>query len=230
MMTRKNHIALALFALGFAFCACSFAQKTKPSSNPVPANTASAHLAKPSPAVPVAPPSPVPVLSQPAGPATITLAAGQLSIKANNSNLSDILNQIAKAGGMKVEGLQSGGNGDERIFGSYGPGAPRKVLSELLDGSGFNVIMLGKTPAGTPKSLSLSPRAPGGLPNPPAQSAAAQDQNYRENYMPQPTAYPQPQRAAPYSTVKPPRNGIRTPQEILQELEQMRRQQSQQPK
>lgn len=224
-MTRQKKFAPALVAATFAFCACGFAQKTPHPSNRPPSKAVATHQAKPSPAVLATPKPPVILLNQPAEPATITLAAGQLSIKANNSSLSSILDQIAKQSGMTVDGMPGSG-ADQRIFGNYGPGDARKVLSEFLDGCGFNVIMLGKTPAGTPKTLSLSPRAPGGLPNPPAQPVAAQYQNYRENYMAHPTAYP----PSPNDTPQPgmPQPRIRTPQEILQQLEQMRGRQQQQ--
>lgn len=224
-MACKIHFVPVLLAVEVAFCACSLGQHAQLPSNLSQAKTAPAHQSKPSPSVPVAPTPPVPVLGQPAGPATVTLTSGELSIKANNSSLSDILNQIANVGGMKIEGLSAGANADQRIFGSYGPGQPREVLSQLLDGCGFNVIMLGRTPAGTPKTLSLSARAPGGPTNPPPQSATSQYQNYRENYMSPQTDYPQPENDSASPTTQYPR--VRTPQEVLQQLEQMRGRQQQ---
>lgn len=227
-MTRKRQFVPMLLAAEFAICACSLGQQAQIASNRKPAKAASTHTAKPSPAVAVAATPPISVTDQPSQPATVTLKGAKLSIKANNSTLADILNQVSKAGGMKIDGLQTGGAADERIFGSYGPGRPREVLSQLLDGCGFNVIMLGKTPAGTPKSLSLSPRAPGGVPNPPAQSPAAQYQDYRQNFVAPPTTYPKPRNNTPNPTAQPTQNRVRTPQEILQELERMRQRQQQQ--
>lgn len=238
-MMHIKHRAPLLFAAGFAFCACGIAQQASPASNPFPSQPAPrpaakpapqpaakpspSHSSKPSPATPVAPPAPAtPLLNQPSKPASVTLRNGQLTIKAHNSSLADILDRIAKSGGMKVDGLQS--SADQRIFGVYGPGEPREVLTQLLTGCGFNMVMLGRTPAGTPKALSLSPRAPGGVPNPPAQPASAQYQNSREDYPAPQTAYPPPQ---PPPQQQPPHH-VRTPQEILQELQRMR--QSQQPK
>lgn len=224
-MACKIHLVPVLLAAEFAFCAYSLGQHAQLPSNLFQAKATPAHQSKPSPSLPATHTPPVPVLGQPAEPATVTLTSGELSIKANNSSLAEILNQIANAGGMNVDGLQTGGYADQRIFGSYGPGQPREVLSQLLDGCGFNVIMLGRTPAGTPKTLSLSPRAPGGLPNPPAQSSAVQEQNYREGYVEQPTSYPQPQDDERPPAAQYPRP--RTPQEVLQQLEQMRGQQQQ---
>lgn len=218
-MDCKKQFVPVLLAAGFAFCAYSFGQRAQMPLNSSQTAVTPVHQPKPSPSVPLASASPVSVLGQPAEPATVTLTSGELTIKANNSSLAEILNQIAKAGGMSVDGLQDVGYVDQRIFGTYGPGQPREVLSRLLDGCGFNVIMLGMTPAGTPKTLSLSPRAAGGPTNPPAQSSAAQNRNYRENYAPTPTEYPQPENDMPSSPMQNPR--LRTPQEVLQQLEQM---------
>lgn len=223
-MDCKIHFVPMLLAAGFVLCTYSLAQSAQLTTNSSQTNAA-VHQPKPSPNVPVAPTSPFSVLGQPAEPATIVLTPGELTIKANNSSLAEILNQIAKTGGMSVDGLQKAGYIDQRIFGTYGPGQPREVLSRLLDGCGFNVIMLGSTPVGTPKTLSLSSRAPGGPTNPPAQSAAVQDQNYRENYAPTPTAYPQPENGMPSSPMQNPR--LRTPREVLQQLQQMRERQNQ---
>ncbi len=110
------------------------------------------------------------LLDHPPQPATVSLVSGQLTIQADNSSLSAILHQVSAAGGMKVEGLRTGGSPGERVFGSYGPGAPRDVLSELLNGSGYNVIMLGETPSGAPRELTLTAQAVGGATTKPAQA------------------------------------------------------------
>ena len=72
-----------------------------------------------------------------AADAQIVFADGNLSIHADNSSLAAILHQVASNSGMKIEGLGS----DERVFGNFGPGAPRDVLADLLVGhclqSGF---------------------------------------------------------------------------------------------
>ena len=43
-----------------------------------------------------------------------------------------------------------------RVYGSYGPGDPRDVLTTLLTGSGYNFIMTGATRLGAPGELQLS--------------------------------------------------------------------------
>lgn len=160
---------------------------------------------------------------KPAQPATIDLKNGQLSIHADNSGLDDILHAVAAKSGMKIEGLDR----DYRVFGQYGPANPREVLSELLSDSGFNIVMLGKTADGTPQQLLLTARgdAPVTPPNP---------QDPEESYHPPPrTVYHD---APPHHAPQPPNgarpgapgNGVRTPQQILQELERMHQQQQQQ--
>ena len=189
------------------------------------------HLATSSPspsAKPVTAPVPPSLLTQPAQPAKVMLDGGKLTIHAHNSALSEILNEISRQGGMNLSGLHAG-KADQRIFGTYGPGRPRDVLNELLNGSGYNVLMLGSLPSGLPRQLALSLRPAGGIPNPPPQSEARMREEYEENqiqptqYAPAPNPHPQPPVAHPGA-----RPGIRTPQEILQELEQMRQRQLQQ--
>lgn len=237
--------SLAIFA-SVAVCACAFAQFRQPykrsealaqaqagvpasnqaNAQPVsqsmtaPANSGTAGATASSGTAPS-------LLNQPAQPAKVTLTAGKLTIEANNSTLSAILDQISHSGGMKILGLQ-GGKADQRIFGTYGPGAPRTVLSDLLNGSGYNVMMLGTTPAGVPRELALTLRPTGGVPNPPPQAQNNMRDEYEEDQI-RPTEYaPTPEN----EPERPPRpagmgNGVRTPQQILQELEQMRQRQAQ---
>lgn len=233
----------SLMLASLIFCAYGFAQVQPPTaSNPYPMPPQSvqngpytpaiapraptpppprppAKPAKPSPATAVAPkPASAPsLLNEPAQPATVRLASGKLSIEAHNSSLSDILGQIAKAGGMKLEGIQA----NERIFGKYGPGAPRAVLSELLNGSGYNVLMVGETASGTPRELSLTTRSAGGVSTPQPQPAA-QDEDSEDE--PQPVQYQEPEPQPPTPPAAVP-NRVRTPEQILQELQRMRQQQ-----
>jgi hypothetical protein len=112
-------------------------------------------------------------LEQPATPATVSAHNNELTVKADNSSLSQILHQISSATGMKLDGL----GGDERVFGSFGPGAPREVLTSLLNGTSYNILMVGDLPNGAPRQLLLSNRA-GGAPPPPANANANQNQTH----------------------------------------------------
>ena len=84
--------------------------------------------------------------------ATVTWDSHGLAIDAANSSLKQILNDISTATGAKVEGM----NADERVFGAYGPGQARDVLSQLLLGAGYNVIMIGDQGQGAPRQILLS--------------------------------------------------------------------------
>ena len=48
-------------------------------------------------------------------------------------SLDEILHEVAAEMDAKLEGLAQ----DQRIFGTYGPGPAREVLSKLLDGCGL---------------------------------------------------------------------------------------------
>jgi len=188
------------------------AQQTQIVAAAAPSNPA------PSPGLP---PS---LLDQPPQPAQVDLSAGKLTIHADNSSLTAILHQVSTSAGMTVDGL----NKDQRIFGTYGPGDPREILSSLLEGTGYNVMMIGSTSDGTPSQLTLSAR---GAARPAGQSAPMPNvirQNQEEDEEPTTTQYDDPPAPPPSPQPGAPNGGIRTPQQMLQELQQMRQQQQQQ--
>jgi len=118
----------------------------------------------PAPATPPEPEKPNwPVNDQPA-PASVTWDSRGLSIQAANSSLRQILEDVATATGAKLEGTVE----DQRVFGVYGPGQAREVLVQLLQGSGYNVLMIGDQDRGAPSRIVLTARgtsgaqAPGG--------------------------------------------------------------------
>jgi hypothetical protein len=238
-MAQTRHLAASwLTALAcLAFCAYGVGQTGRPPYRQS-AQADQAQPQKPSPALASSSPSTSPLpppstatapslLDHPAQPAKVTLASGKLTVQADNSSLSGILHQVSEASGMKVEGLQAGSNGDQRIFGNYGPAAPRDVLSELLNGSGFNVIMLGETSAGLPRELTLTPRSSGGVLNPQPNSANAMRNDDNDEPI-QATQYPDEQEPVPQQVAPGAPNRVRTPPEMLQELQRMRDQQQQQ--
>ena len=61
---------------------------------------------------------------------------------------------------------------DQRVFGKYGPGPACDVLSELLEGSGYNVLMIGGRDTSAPLKIILSVRS----------AAGAQTAGNRTNY------------------------------------------------
>jgi hypothetical protein len=136
-----------------------------------------------------------------------------LLIVASNSSLAQILKEVAIDTGAKVEGMGA----DQRIFGTYGPGPARDVLSQLLDGSGYNVLMVGDRGAGTPRRIVLT-IPPGSTmqatanktPTPPSNADTDSDQSASESDAEQEQPQPAPNSAAPPVPV-------RTPQQMIQE-------------
>ncbi len=178
-------------------------------------------LVDPMPVVtmPVAPPVPEtpnwPAYDK-AGQASVVWDSRGLSIEATNSSLEQILKDVSTATGARVDGLTS----DQRVFGTYGPGQARDVLSQLLQGSGFNVIMIGDQGAGAPRQILLSVRQAGGA-NPVARNNPSANE---EDEAEEPPAPPDP---GPSRPGFPPGAQPRTPQQIMQEMQQ-RQQQMQQ--
>jgi hypothetical protein len=85
----------------------------------------------------------------------VTLKNGTLTIEANDSDLNQILREVSRESGMVIEGLIK----DARVFGNYGPQNPRDILTELLAGLGYNIIMVGTAREGAPRELMLTSRA-----------------------------------------------------------------------
>jgi hypothetical protein len=145
-------------------------------------------------------------------------ANGNLAIRADNSSLAAILQQVASNSGMKIEGLGS----DERVFGNFGPGAPRDVLADLLVGTAYNQVLLGDLSNGAPRELILSPARGGATVSSPAPQATANanaDDNEPEAVeAPPPPPPPEP----PAGSTQQSPAGVRTPQQLFEQLQQMR--------
>ena len=84
----------------------------------------------------------------------VTWDSRGLQIEASNSSLNQILRQVAISTGAKLEGLSQ----DQRIFGTYGPGPASEVLLQLLEGSGYNLVITGGRAADPPLAIALSAR------------------------------------------------------------------------
>jgi hypothetical protein len=138
-------------------------------------------------------------------PAAITWDSQGLRIDAANSSLEEILMDVATLTGAKLEGFDA----DQRVFGAYGPGPARDVLSQLLLGSGYNVMMIGDQGQGTPRRIVLSPRHAGAPTTAPTTAPASDEDAETEEQPQQTTQYPQPIRPG-----FPP--GGRTPQQMQQ--------------
>ena len=121
-------------------------------------------------APPPVPPAPIWPANQPPNQAKVSWDSRGLEVEASNSSLDQILRQVAANMGAKLQGLTQ----DQRIFGTYGPGPARDVLSKLLDGSGYNVLMIGGRDADRPLEVVLSV-------SPPASPQTAANNRNRSN-------------------------------------------------
>jgi len=191
---------------------------------------------------------PMPLDAMAAVPPKVTFENNQLTIVAPNSTLADILRAVRKQTGAEIEVPAA----PERVVTNLGPGPAREVLADLLNGSRFNYVLLG-SPADQAaltrvvlvvktggQEVAPNPVAqnipPGGQaaampaePDPPAEAAEAEagddSNNADEN------ADQQPAEAEQTSPQEPP-NGVKTPQQMLQEMQQRQmqlQQQQQQP-
>ncbi len=189
------------------------APSTPPAS--IPAHKATQPHRRPSTAHPL-PPPPQPAPVKPAAPepphwpandkpanASVTWDSHGLRIAAENSSLQQILRDVSAETGTKIEGLAA----DQRVFGAYGPGQARDVISQLLEGSGYNVMMIGDQGQGTPRQIVLTSRGganpqPAANPNPAA--TGDEDSDVDEQPQPQP-GIPPPFRPG-FAPGAPPRN------------------------
>lgn len=153
---------------------------------------------------PPAPQKPDWPVNNPPSPASVVLDSRGLRIDAMNSSLLQILKQVCTETGARIEGL----NADQRVFGVYGPSRPRDVIAQLLEGSGYNVVMVGTEGNGAPLQIVLSERPKGGAqPNAPVSPSELMAPPYQ-----------------PPVPVVRPKEPPRTPQQILQEMQQRQQQ------
>ena len=209
-------------------------------------------------------PPPTPAQSQPEPPATpehgpssppdVTFKGGQLTITARNSTLGDVLNAVKQKTGAAVDMPASS---SERVVGQFGPGAPRDVMAQLLNGSHYDYVLMG-SPAdpGALNKIVLMARASGPEPAPAPQQnqpsaagfqpglqvvpqvptdeaednggempAEMQQAPEEEQQQEQPEQVEQPDQPSPSGQGTPT---VKTPEELLRELQQQQQQQQQQ--
>jgi hypothetical protein len=190
---------------------------------------------------PLPPPPPRPEQLPPTRP-TVTYSNGQLSILANNSTMSDVLNSVRTQTGAQFE--MAGVSNNDRVYAKLGPGAPKDILAALLDGSRFNFAILGSpTDAAAVARVVLMPKAGGATaptttvaqnpvprqvqrPNP----DEASDEEGQPEEAPaeeQPVEQAQPEQPQQEQQQQQP-GQVKTPEQLLQELQQMQQQQQQQ--
>ena len=210
-------------------------QKKKPEPPPLPAYTPG-------------PLPPMPLDQVPAVAPKVSFHAGQLSIQAHNCTLADVLKEIRKQIGADFDVPSSA---IERVVADIGPGPARDVLTELLNGTHFNYVIVGSltdptavqnvllTPKSTAsETASAAPPARPATPQrmfrggtPPAQAASpeASDDNSdsSDDSTDQADAQdeqPPQQQADQNQSPQTPK----TPEQLLQELQRQQQQQQQQ--
>jgi hypothetical protein len=110
----------------------------------IPGGAGSPAAPAPSPMVPQlahsSPGAPVPAQA-PEKKVTISFQDGLLSLTSNKGSLADVLSQIGLATGADMS-IPAGAE-QEKVAASLGPGSPRDVLTQLLNGSRYNFIIMG---------------------------------------------------------------------------------------
>jgi hypothetical protein len=189
------------------------------------------------PPLPSGPQGPIPQIPldavAPVAP-QVSYQDGQLTIVAPNSTLGDILRGVRKHTSADIEIPPTA---NERVVTRLGPGPAREVIAELLNGSRFNYVLLG-----SPDNANLlvrvvlvaktsdTPTAPGDkAPSSPdvAKAADAPDADPADDAAddtPEPATAEAEQPPAPAD-----QPGARTPQQMLQEMQQRQLQGQQQP-
>jgi hypothetical protein len=183
---------------------------------------------------PVPPPPPLTPEQGPSYPPEVNFQAGQLTIVARNSTMVDVLTAVKQRTGAAVDMPASS---SERVVGRFGPGTPRDVMAQLLNGSHYDYVLLG-SPAdpGALRKVVLMARVNGPAMAPPRQGNQAQgsqdlqavpdivtDDQDNNSAMPEAPEQEEPQ------PEQPDANGteVKTPEQLLQELRQQQQQQQQ---
>lgn len=234
MLRHANAPVVLLIAIGVSIAAAA----------QTPAQAPAKHHAKHKATKVVAPaaqPAPAPAPEPPRFPADLPAVApsvayynGMLSIDAPNSSLGDVLREVKRLTGVTIEG----GNVSDRIVTHLGPGTPNIVLTQLLEGSRFDYIILGsKTDPTAVQRLVLMARSggtatpaaggaqPGGTQQPPPRGKVADMQepspvantdgsDDAEDITPQPDLQPVNQNPPPGRDLQQFNPGNQTPGEV----------------
>jgi hypothetical protein len=197
----------------------------------------------PLPSGPTGPVPQIPLDSIAPVPPQVSYQDRQLTIVAPNSTLGDILRAVRKQTGAEIEIPDA----KERVVTHLGPGPAREVIAELLNGSRFNYVLLGSpvdadaltrvvlvAKTGPDNAIAAGQPAQPGQPgtNPAARLVQPQDaadtndadaaeENAEDNAEQTPAEAEQ---AAPQGD----QPEVKTPQQLLQEMQQRQLQMQQQ--
>ena len=196
----------------------------------------------PPPPLPSGTQGPVPQVPLDAIPAIapqVSYENGLLTIVAQNSTLGDILRGVRKHTSADIE---IPATASERVVTHLGPAPAREVMAELLNGSRFNYILLGSpSDANALVRVVLVAKTPDTPPaqaqnNGPSAGVAANAADAPEAEATEETtddSADQSAAEAEQPTPSPDQPGVKTPQQLLQEMQQrqlqMQQQQANQP-
>jgi hypothetical protein len=232
------------FFLVFLLCGAASASAQTPHRMKSKKVAAKAAAVQPqaAPRVQQTPPPPVTPEHGPSSPPEVNFQRGQLTIVARNSTMSDVLNAVKQKTGASVD-MPAGSS--ERVVGQFGPGAPRDVMAQLLNGSHYDYVLLG-SPAdpGALNKIMLMAKASGPQPAPsprPANQPHMGNENLQavpdvESENPdenagevQPNMQEPAQEEAQPDQADQQQNGpvVKTPEQLLRELQQQQQQQQQ---
>ena len=242
-----------IFALGTAtllLMGVALGQAAKPAKRleKKPAAKTAPVAAEPPPVVEQKPPAPAVPLrpsQMPAVPPRVILVDGALTIVAENSTMADIITQLRAATGIKIETI--GGPSGERVAARIGPAPVRDVILSLVQGSGYDFIILGVE--GQPNAVErviLTPKTASGAvaaSAPPSRSSSGfntvytpsqpepSDDDGNEGFAPAIQPQPLPansnsseQPVMPGAAQPPGANQPKTPEQLLEELRRMEEQ------
>jgi hypothetical protein len=160
----------------------------------------------------------------------VTFRDGLLTVQALNSNLSSVVTAIRNKTGIEFEGAE---NVSERVAISMGPAPEGDVLAAIFSGSKYDFLAIGRpdSPTIVQRVILSVKNKPGAVENAPAQPVAANrgdeeevpDEQVNSNGEPQDTpVQPVPIPQQPQAET-PPNQQPKSPEQLLQELQQMRR-------
>jgi hypothetical protein len=86
-------------------------------------------------------PAPAAAPAQPAPRFRVDYQGGKLSIWADKATLAEVLYEVQRKTGADIA-IPSGAE-QESVFANLGPGLPRDVLTSLLNGTNYNVVLVG---------------------------------------------------------------------------------------
>lgn len=187
-------------------------------------------------------PAPAPGMGKPIQPAVqpspmgppvapvVTYRDGLLSVQALNSNLSSVVTAIRNKTGIEFEGAEGI---SERVAIALGPAPEGDVLAAIFAGSKYDFLAIGRpdSPTIVQKVILTVKHGPGAeaqaQQQPPAANPGEEEEVPEEQPNagePQDTPVQPPVPQPPPQAETPPNQQPKTPEQLLQELQEMRRQ------